>query len=116
MFDIWAKDINISVLIFIIAFAVFLPVQLLLCFRAKKRIARMLPVIILAVIILILLLLAALASGWDGLGYIFLAIFAGFMLFACGIGWAIWGIVNLIKKKKAADSLNQNISNKKSGE
>jgi hypothetical protein len=38
--------------------------------------------------------------GWDGLGYVFLAIFTGFMMFMCGVAWGIWAIIKLIKKKK----------------
>jgi len=44
--------------------------------------------------------MAMIISGWDGIGYIFLAIFSGFMLLACGIAWGIWGDKQTYKKEE----------------
>lgn len=82
-----------------LSIAVFLPIQLLLCFKAKRRMIRLLPVIILSVLTVFFLVMAVTATGWDGIGYIFLAIFISFMLLACGIGWGIWAIIRFVKKK-----------------
>ena len=100
MFDVWLGDIELTTVVLNLSSAVFLPVQLLLCFKVKSKMIRLLPVIVLSAITAFLVVMAAMATGWDGLGYIFLAIFTGLMLLACGIGWGIWGITRLIRKIK----------------
>ena len=47
--------------------------------------------------VFVFLLLALCTPRWDGLGYVFLAIFAGIMLAACRIAWGIWAIINKSK-------------------
>jgi len=39
-------------------------------------------------------------QGWDGLGYIFLAVFAGFMMLICGVAWGVWAIIKHKQKRK----------------
>ena len=46
MFDIWIDGVNIAPVIWILILIVILPIQLVLCFRVKSKILRMLPVII----------------------------------------------------------------------
>lgn len=98
MFDIYWGDIELTTLTLIISVVILLPIQLLLCFKVKSRTIRLLPVIILSIFAVAFIVLTLSTPGWDGLGYIFLAIFAGFMIFMCGIGWGIWAIVNRRKK------------------
>lgn len=100
MFDVWMGDIEVTTLVLHLSIAVFLPIQLLLCFKVKRKMLRLLPVIILSVLTAFFLIMAATATGWDGLGYIFLAIFTGLMLLACGIGWGIRGISRLVKRMR----------------
>lgn len=102
MFDwIWAGDMNLSVLVWIAALVVVLPVQLLLCFKAKSRTVRLFPVTLLGALAVIFLLLALAATGWEGAGYLFFAIYAALMMLMCGAGWGIWAIVYSIKKRKS---------------
>ena len=49
---------------------------------------------------LLFIAMAVTATGWDNLGYIFLAIFTGFMLLMCGIGWGIWWMIHRKKQNK----------------
>ncbi|MBE5947808.1 MAG: hypothetical protein E7261_02140 [Lachnospiraceae bacterium] len=100
MFDVWIEDVELTSLTINLAIAVFLPIQLLLCFKAKKRIIRLLPVIVFAVLTITFFIMAVVAQGWDGLGYLFFAIYTGITLFVCGIGWGIWWIVKLCRKNR----------------
>ena len=99
MFDIYWGDIELTTLTIIVSIVLLLPLQLLLCFKVKNRIIRLLPVMVLALLTAVFVVLSLVFSGWDGLGYILLAIFSGFMLFMYGIGWGIWVIKRLCTKK-----------------
>ena len=101
MFDMWYGNIELTTLTLIISFVVILPVQLMLCFRVKSRTVRLLPVVILSSVTAILLVAALIVQGWEGLGYAIWAIFTGFMLFMCGVGWGIWRIANRKKQSKS---------------
>ena len=101
MFDVWMGDIELTTAVLIFSIIVLLPFQLLLCFKVKSKAIRLLPVILLSIPTLIFIGMAITIPGWDGLGYIFLAIFTGFMMFMCGVAWGIWAITKLIKKKKS---------------
>ena len=100
MFDVWMGDIELTTAVLIFSVVVLLPIQLLLCFKVKSKVIRLLPVILLSIPTIIFVMMSVAITGWDGLGYIFLAIFTGFMLLMCGVGWGIWAISKLIKKKK----------------
>ncbi len=100
MFDVWLGDIELTTLTLIFSVLVLLPGQLLLCFKVRSVVIRLLPIILLLIPTILFIMMSVTATGWDTLGYLFLAIFAGFMLFTCGVGWAIWGVAKLIKRKK----------------
>lgn len=106
MFDIWWGDIELTTLTLIVSIVVLLPIQLLLCFKVKSRTVRLLPVIILSLLTAAFIILYFLNAGLEGLVCIFLAIFSGFMLFMCGLGWGIWAISNKIKTKRINDNSN----------
>ncbi len=99
MFDVWIGDVELTTAVLIFSVVVLLPVQLLLCFKVKSKAIRLLPTILLSILTTIFVIMSVVITGWDGLGYIFLAIFSGIMLLMCGIGWGIWAINKLIKKK-----------------
>ncbi len=100
MFDIWLGDTELTTFTLLFSCAVLLPVQLLLCFKIKSLVVRLLPVMLLSIPMLCFFVLSAAAAGWDSLGYLFLAIFAAFMLFICGVGWAIWAIARFARSKR----------------
>lgn len=101
MFDVWMGNIELTTFVLILSIVVLLPIQLLLCFKVKNRIIRLVPVIVLFILTIIFIVTSVTVTGWDGLGYIFLAIFTGFMLLMCGIGWGIWAIIQFTKRKRA---------------
>ncbi len=98
MFDVWSGNGELTIIALIVSVAVILPVQLLLCFKIRKIVIRLLPVMVLSVSTAVLSLLAAVTSGWDSLGYIVLAVFTGIMLLVCGGAWGIWAIAKRMKK------------------
>lgn len=100
MFDVWMGDIELTTAVLIFSLVVLLPIQLLLCFKVKSKAIRLLPIILLSIPTLILIVMSTTTQGWDGLGYIFLAVFTGFMMLICCVGWGIWAISKLIKKEK----------------
>ena len=79
--------------------------QLILCFKVKLIYLRIAPAVLLIAATVILLLMAYTAEGWDGLGYLVLALFALCLLVFCGVGWLIWAIVNalMVRKRKKRD-------------
>ena len=99
MFDVWLGNIELTTFFLIFSVAVLLPIQLLLCFKVKSKLVRLLPVIILSALIIAFIVLSATAQGWDNLGYLFLAIFAGMMLLMDGIGWGIWAMIKAAKER-----------------
>ena len=99
MFDVWSGNTELTI-IALVSVAVILPVQLLLCFKIRKIVIRLLPVMVLSVLTAVLSLLAATTSGWDSLGYIVLAVFTGIMLLVCGGAWGIWAIAKRMKKSE----------------
>lgn len=100
MFDVWMGDIELTTFVLIFSIVVLLPVQLLLCFKVKSKAIRLMPVVVLSIPTIIFTVMSVAIAGWDGLGYIFLVIFTGFMLLMCGIGWGVWWIINRKKQSK----------------
>lgn len=92
--DVWMGEVNFTVLVLVVSVAVLFPVQLLLCFKVRSLGLRLLPAVACAVLAVAMLVMAAATPGWDGIGYVFLATYGGFLLFACGVGWGIWALVN----------------------
>lgn len=65
-------------------------IQLLLCFRVKSSLLRLLPVCLCSAAAAFQLLMACLSDGMAVLGFEVMAIFSGLLLLACGAGWLIW--------------------------
>ena len=100
MFDIWIGEVD-STTLFVIAAVLFVfPVQLLLCFKAKKLLVKLLPPIFLTVAAIIFFAMAFVAQDWDAIGYFIFSALSGALLIVCGIAWGIWAIVVGIRKKK----------------
>ena len=101
MFDVWLGGIELTTFVIIFSALVLLPIQLLLCFKVRSRLIRLVPVMLLSVLVVIFAVLSYVVIGWDAIGYLFLAIFAGMMLAACGIGWGIRAIATLMKRQQS---------------
>ena len=100
MFDVWYGEIELTALTCVFSVVVLLPIQLLLCLKVKRLMIRLLPLVILSILVIIWIVMSLAIPGWDGLGFVFLAIFIGIMILMCGIGWGIWALVNQAKKKQ----------------
>ena len=75
-------------------------IQLLLCFKVKNLYLRLIPAVPCFASAATLSVMAVSSEGWDGFGYMVLAIFCGCFLLAAGIGWAIWAVAGKIKNAK----------------
>ena len=100
MFEVYWGDVELTALTLVVSLVIVLPLQLLLCFKAKRRAVRFLPLLILSVLAAAFLLLTVSTPGWDGLGYLFLAIYAAFLMLMCGVGWGIWALRNTGTRKR----------------
>ena len=99
MGDMWIRDIEVTTLIAITSVLVVLPIQLLLCFKVKPVFLRLLPSILLTGTTILLFAMMAASRDWDAIGYAVLGVFSGVLLIFSGIGWGIWGLVALIRKR-----------------
>ena len=100
MFDVWIGDIELIKTVLVLSVGILLLIQLLLCFKVKNKIIRLLPVTLLSIVTIFFVAMASTATDWENLGYIFPAIFIGFMWIGCCMAWGIWAIIKLVKKKK----------------
>ena len=75
-------------------------IQLILCFKAKKLLIKLLPAILSAAAAIVFCVLAFTVRDWSALVYIVFAFFAGVMLISSGIAWGIWAIIRLAKSKE----------------
>ena len=100
MFDVWIGDIELIRAVLFLFGVVLLLIQLLLCFKGKNKVVRLLPAVLLSIVTIFFIVMAATATDWENLGYIFPVIFIGFLWFMCGMAWGIWAIIKFIKKKK----------------
>ena len=101
MFDLFARDTEIAVLITVSAVLV-MSIQLALCFRAKKRLVKLIPTALFAAVAVTFYIMAITARDWVAFAYIIVAVFAGVMLLFSGIAWGVWVVAKLVKKKKGA--------------
>ena len=100
MFDFFARDTVIVLSIAAAAVLVALPIQLTLCFKAKKRFVRLIPTVLLGAAAAVFYVMAITARDWDAFAYLIVAVFAGAMFLFCGVAWGIWVIARRIGKKK----------------
>ena len=106
MFDIWLGEVNLTTLVLIFSIFILFHCQLLLCFKVKRIVLRLLPSIVLFAATAIFFAFIYIADSWDSLGYLFLALFTGFMLLVCGLAWLVWAIVRAAScaRKKRTES------------
>lgn len=107
MLDIWIGSVNLAPILLLFTFAILLPVQLLLCNKAKSILVRLLPIIILSLLAVAALVASSFCLGWDGLFYIQCAINLAVMVVVCGISWGVWAIVQNAKKKRNLGNLTE---------
>ena len=81
-------------------FALVLPLQLLLCFKARRVAVRLIPTILFPLISVAFLVPTLTVTGWDSLGYLFFMILAVFAWVIDGVAWGIWGMWRHIQKHR----------------
>lgn len=101
MFDV------ITTLILILCVAAVIACQLLLCFMVKSKILRLLPSIALVILTAFFSYKTAVAVGWDGFGYLFLAMLSAIMLGVSCLCWIAFGIVKIVKKKRSKKNITE---------
>lgn len=85
----------------ICACVVLFAIQLALCTYIKRLWIRLLPVELFSLSSVVLFFIARSAQDWDAFGYLLLALFAAFCALACGLAWALWGIVRFWGRDKS---------------
>ena len=99
MADLFARDTVIVLLIAAWAILIVTPIQLMLCFKAKKLFVKRLPLAIFAAITIIFYILAITARTWIAFIYLIIAAFSVVSLLFIGLAWIIWAFAKLFKKK-----------------
>ena len=73
--------------------AIFLLLQLLLCFKARTQFLKLMPIALLVISTIVFSIWSACIGGWDSLDLLFFAILSVGLFFVCCIGWVIWVLV-----------------------
>jgi len=84
----------------IIICLIALIIQLLFCFLVKKLILKFIPTVLFLAAFIISLILVLTATGWDSLMYIVFVFISVGALAASAVGWVIWLIFCIIRKKE----------------
>lgn len=100
MFDVHWGDLELTAFTLGVALLLVLPLQLVLCFKVRRRALRLLPAALFAGTAVVFLLMSAAVSNWTGVFYLVLAIFNGILLAACGLGWGIWAVARRSKRSR----------------
>jgi len=100
MYDFWIGDVNFAPILLIFTFAVLFPVQLILCFRGKTKVVRLLPVMIMAVLTSAAVIAAFVSTGYEIILFIVCAVYFAMMLLVCGAAWGIWIIFQFWRRKR----------------
>ena len=82
----------------LLAVAVIFPGQLILCFQARRLVFRLLPTAVLFLSCIAGMILGLSISGWDGVVFIFIALYVGFCLIMDGLAWGIWAMIRYNRK------------------
>lgn len=99
MLDLGFIEIDTTTFVILVS-ALLLLSQTLLCFFAKKRFAKLIPVSLLGISTVVFSVCCAFGDGWDAIGYLFFAIFSVGLLIVCGVSWGIWAISKKQLNKK----------------
>ncbi len=100
MFDIWFGDVNLTLVLIALSAFILLPVQLLLCFKVKSLLVRLLPVILFAMLSVVFFILTQTITGWDVLFWLICLIYSIFITAVCALGWGIYALVRLLAGKR----------------
>jgi len=102
MADLWARD-GWLVLLMAVSAVLMLAVQLILCFRVKNPVIRLLPAVLSAGAAAVFYILMLTARDWSALIYVIAAVYCGVLLLSSGIGWGIRAAAELFGRKKGTE-------------
>ena len=102
MLELLSRDTEIVIILAFLSVLIILPAQLLLCFKAKSSLVKLLPTLVLAVTVLALYAVIFILRDRTAIGYGIMAIFVSVLLFFDELAWAIFGIVKLLKRGKGS--------------
>ena len=94
------EGIDMEVLLSVLAAVALLTGQLLLCFKVKSRLIRLLPGLLGVLACIAFFVMMLISEGWEVLGYLLLVLFAACAVGVCALGWLIFAIAHLIKRTK----------------
>ena len=99
MFDLWVGDVNIAPIFFAISILVVFPIQLLLCFKVKMIIVRLIPVLIFTALLILFTVMFFATSDWSKIAYLIFIIYALFLLLMSGFAWGVCAVSRKIRQK-----------------
>ena len=85
-------DIRTDVFV-LLMFIIVILFQTFLCFKAKKKTVRLIPISLSLTLTIVFVALGFVFDGWDAVGFFFLAICSAMLLLGSGIGWGVWAII-----------------------
>mgnify|MGYP003294204991 CR=1 FL=1 len=86
-------DIRTDIFVLITSI-ILLSVQVLLCYKAKNKTVRLIPVYLFSILTVLFMILAFLNDDWDRFGCLVLASFTAILVVICSIGWIIYLLTN----------------------
>ena len=93
MFGSNSFELDMPTLVVLVSVMLTLLLQLLLCFKAKKTLIKLVPVILLTIAAIVLYIIAHNVGGWDAFGYLFFVALCFGLLVVCGICWGVWALL-----------------------
>ena len=99
MADLLSGDFWLVVCAVACGILIVLPIQLALCFRAKKVFLKCLPAVLIGIVTITFYSLAITARTWIAFIYLIVAFYSAVFLISCGIAWSIWVVYTLCAKR-----------------
>ena len=99
MIDLGLFKIETDLFLFIVSL-LFFTLQLVLCFRVKRLLFRLLPVLVLSLAAAVFFLLIFFTDDWDRIGFFLLAVWTLVVLAFCALAWLLQKIISRMKKEK----------------
>ena len=97
------RDLEIYAVMFLPAILVSLPIQLWLCFKAKRIIVKFIPTVLFAAAFAVFICLKSNSTDWDALAYGIMAVFIGVQLVFDLLAWVIWALRCFVRKIKRTE-------------
>ncbi len=99
MFDLWVGDVNLVPIFLAVSVCVVLPIQLLLCFKVKSRIVRLIPIFLSVISLIFFTVMFFITSDWSKIAHLIFIIYSLFLLLMCGLAWLVFAISRRMRKK-----------------